>query len=122
MANVAGGTVPPDESNKQINENSNDNQKGGCNTKFADLLKPKAVDNNSIRVPPKPVIMLHGEPTIMWKSSDVRNPIMQEKLQYAIIEKFFHDKPHIDVLRKSIPAQCGIKGNFTIIIYNNILH
>lgn len=39
--------------------------KEGSNIKCVDLLKPKAADNNSIKVSRKPVIMLPGEPSIM---------------------------------------------------------
>ena len=40
--------------------------------------------------------------------------IAQENLQYAIIGKFSYGKAHIDVLRKIIPSQCGIKSQCII--------
>lgn len=53
--------------------------------------------------------MLNGEPSIMWKYSEVSYLIIQEKLQYTIIGKFLYSKPYIKSLRKAIPTQCGIK-------------
>lgn len=42
---------------------------------------------------------------LMWK---------QQNLQYAIIGKFYYGKLDIMELRKSIPNQCGIKGECNI--------
>lgn len=39
---------------------------------------------------------------------------MQEKHQFTIVGKFSYGKPYIDILRKSIPNQCGIKGQCNI--------
>lgn len=55
---------------------------------YAEKLKPKIIHNNIPRVPPKFVIMLKGEPSITWKSSEIRSLIIQENVQYGIIEKF----------------------------------
>lgn len=76
---------------------------------FANLLKPKIVNNKEERVPPKPVMMFDGESSITWKSSKIRSIIMQENLQYAIIGKFSYDKPDIIELQRSIPNQYSIK-------------
>ncbi|KAF3627824.1 hypothetical protein FXO38_28580 [Capsicum annuum] len=112
MAAIAGGTIPPNNSN---DEDSNQNIKKGYGIKkYVDLLKPIVVDMTNIRVPPKPISMLHREPSIRWKSSEVRNLIMQENLQYDIIGKFSYGNPHIEVLRKIIPNQYSIKGQCTI--------
>ncbi|PHT55037.1 hypothetical protein CQW23_03523 [Capsicum baccatum] len=60
------------------------------------------------------LVMLHGEPSITWKSSEIRDLIIQENLQYAIIGKFSYGKPNIMELRKQIPVQCNIKGDCNI--------
>ncbi|KAH0638825.1 hypothetical protein KY285_035411 [Solanum tuberosum] len=70
------------------------------------------------KVAPKPVVMLHGEPNITWKSSEVRSLIFQENLQYAIIGKFSYGKPAIKELRRTIPGQYGIKSACTIGVLN----
>ncbi|KAF3655827.1 hypothetical protein FXO38_14505 [Capsicum annuum] len=65
-------------------------------------------------VPFKPVIVMHGEPSVTWKSSEVKNLIIQENLQYAIIGKFSYGKPDVNELRKVIPKQYVIKGECLI--------
>lgn len=83
---------------------------------FASLLKPKTIQSNLPSVSMKSVTMLHGEPNITWKSSEVKTLIAKENLQYAIVEKFSYGKPDIVELRKQIPGQCGIKSECTIVI------
>lgn len=61
------------------------------------------------KVPPKPVVMLQGEPSFTWKSSELRSLIIEEYQQYTIIGKFFYGKWDIKELQKSIPGQCGIE-------------
>lgn len=65
-ATMAGGAIPPDSNNNNwsVEDRNQTIQKRAGNTKYADLLKSKGVDSINIRVPPKPIIMLHGEPTI----------------------------------------------------------
>ncbi|WMV43302.1 hypothetical protein MTR67_036687 [Solanum verrucosum] len=58
--------------------------------------------------------MLHGEPNITWKGSEVKALIIQENLQYAIIGKFSYGKPDITELRRTLPGQCGIKSECVI--------
>lgn len=62
---------------------------------YANLLKPKLINSSIPKVEPKPIVMIHGEPNIMWKSSEIRSLIFQENLQYAIIGKFSYGKPDI---------------------------
>ncbi|KAG5604333.1 hypothetical protein H5410_025825 [Solanum commersonii] len=81
---------------------------------YANLLKPKLMNPSIPKVEPKPVVMLHGEPNITWKSSEGRSLIFQENLQYAIIGKFSYGKPDIKELRRTIPGQCGIKSECII--------
>lgn len=85
---------------------------------YANILKLKIFSNNDKRVPPKPVVMLHGKPSITWKSSKVRNLIIQENSQYAIIGKFSYENPDIMELRRTILSQCCIKGECTIGVWN----
>ncbi|KAH0675432.1 hypothetical protein KY290_024485 [Solanum tuberosum] len=79
---------------------------------YASLLKSKTITPPVVAA--KPVIMLHGEPSITWKASEVRSLIIKENLQYAIIGKFSYGKPDVTELRKAIPGQCGIKSECTI--------
>ncbi|KAH0699009.1 hypothetical protein KY284_013224 [Solanum tuberosum] len=83
-------------------------------TQYAKILSPKPTTPLNPKVPPKPVIIIHGEPNITWKTSEVKSLIVQENLQYAIIGKFSYGKPEIQDLRRSIPGQCGIKSECTI--------
>lgn len=70
--------------------------------KYADLLKPKAYMHENIKVPPKPIVMMHGKPTITWKYSEVRSLIILENLHYAIVVKFSYRKPDVQALQKLI--------------------
>ncbi|XP_055801899.1 uncharacterized protein LOC129871059 [Solanum dulcamara] len=83
-------------------------------TQYATILKPKIINPAVPNVPPKPVVILHGEPSITWKSSEIKLLIVKENLQYAIIGKFSYGKPDVQELRKTIPGQCGIKSECTI--------
>uniref|UniRef100_A0A0V0IDF8 Putative ovule protein n=1 Tax=Solanum chacoense TaxID=4108 RepID=A0A0V0IDF8_SOLCH len=83
-------------------------------TQYAKILNPKPTTPLIPKVSPKPVIIIHGEPSITWKTSEVKSLIAQENLQYAIIGKFSYGKPEIQELRRSIPGQCGIKSECTI--------
>ncbi|KAF3637760.1 hypothetical protein FXO38_02340 [Capsicum annuum] len=60
------------------------------------------------------MVMIHGEPSITWKASEVQTMILQENLQFTIMGKFSYGKPAIMELRKMIPNQCGFKGDCTI--------
>ncbi|KAH0706081.1 hypothetical protein KY285_010613 [Solanum tuberosum] len=81
---------------------------------YVNMLKPKIQNYTGSKIPPKLVTIVQGEPNVTWKSSEVRNLIIQENLQYAIIEKFSYEKPEIGELRKTLPKHCGIKGESTI--------
>ncbi|KAF3680864.1 hypothetical protein FXO37_03130 [Capsicum annuum] len=106
------GADPPDESMKHKHV---EGEKQQCVApKYADLLKNKLYVHDNNKVPPKPVIMVQGEPIVTWKSSEVKALILQENLQYAVIGKFSYGRPEINALRKIIPTQRGIKGEFTI--------
>ncbi|WMV29337.1 hypothetical protein MTR67_022722 [Solanum verrucosum] len=68
------------------------------NIQYANLLKPKPMVPQITRVPPKHVNIVHGEPNITWKTSEVKSLIIQENLQYAIIGKFSYGKPDVQEL------------------------
>lgn len=59
---------------------------------YMNLLKPKSLNSNVEKVPPKPVVMLRGEPSITWKSSKIKSLIIQENLKYAIIGKLWQTR------------------------------
>lgn len=87
MATAFGGSDPPKNNQKMKNvEESNDTQEvSPKKMNYANLLKPKCSTCNVERVAPKSLMMIHGEPNITWKSSEVKSYI-QENLQYAIIK------------------------------------
>ncbi|KAF3669946.1 hypothetical protein FXO37_08763 [Capsicum annuum] len=58
--------------------------------------------------------MLHGEPNITWKISEVKALILKENLQYGIIGKFSYGKLYIKELKRNIPGQYGIKSECII--------
>ncbi|KAG5611236.1 hypothetical protein H5410_022517 [Solanum commersonii] len=98
----------------QSNQASRTNTVDKNMLQYAHILKPKNINPTHIMISAKPVVMLHGEPNITWKASEVKALIRQENLQYAIIEKFSYGKPDIIELRRTIPGQCGIKSECTI--------
>lgn len=85
-----------------------------CKYLFASLLKPKPSTPKIPTVPPKLVIILHGEPSITCKTSEVGSLIIKENLHYVIIGEFSYGKPDVKVLRKTIPGQCEIKSECMI--------
>ncbi|KAG5608464.1 hypothetical protein H5410_019745 [Solanum commersonii] len=85
---------------------------------YGSLLKSKTITPTVVAA--KPVIMLHGEPSITWKASKVRSLIIKENLQYVIIGKFSYGKPDVTELRKTTPGQCSIKRNATYKAMPNI--
>ncbi|KAF3678420.1 hypothetical protein FXO37_04393 [Capsicum annuum] len=77
------------------------------NITYATFLKPTPSITKSI--PPKPISYLHGEPRILWEQEEFDQMIVNEKLQYAVIEKFSYGWPEIQDLRKLIPKQYELK-------------
>lgn len=62
--------------------------------------------------------MVHGEPNVTWKSSEIRS-LIKQKCLYAIVEKFSCGKSEIGEMTKSIRKQCRIKGKCNIGILNS---
>ncbi|KAH0749313.1 hypothetical protein KY290_028545 [Solanum tuberosum] len=62
----------------------------------------------------KPVILLHGEPTVVFNSKDIETFITEENLKYALIAKFSHGRPELPDLQKILPQQLGFKGECNI--------
>ncbi|MCD9639851.1 hypothetical protein HAX54_024597 [Datura stramonium] len=58
----------------------------------------------------QPIEIINGEPTIVFKSSDIEGDIKEKILQYALAEKFSHGRPIMTELRKFFPQQLKIKG------------
>uniref|UniRef100_M1DIB4 DUF4283 domain-containing protein n=1 Tax=Solanum tuberosum TaxID=4113 RepID=M1DIB4_SOLTU len=115
--NTIGGSLPPEDFpplTKTIITENQTTHPDPNKIQYVNLLKPKIVMHQIPVIPTKPVIILQGEPSITWKTSEVRLLIMKENLQFAIIGKFSYGKPDIAELRKAIPSQCGIKGDCSI--------
>ncbi|KAK4376341.1 hypothetical protein RND71_002637 [Anisodus tanguticus] len=68
----------------------------------------------SISIPLKPVVYLHGEPTIRFEKKEVEVMIHHQDLTLAIVGKFSHGWPDIAFLRTAIPKQCGLKAKVRI--------
>ncbi|WMV54572.1 hypothetical protein MTR67_047957 [Solanum verrucosum] len=62
----------------------------------------------------KPIIFLHGEPTITWIKKEFGKLTVRQNLQYAIVAKFSYGRPDMYELRKEIPIQLEIKGPYNI--------
>ncbi|KAK4369668.1 hypothetical protein RND71_009143 [Anisodus tanguticus] len=68
----------------------------------------------SIPIPIKPIVYLHGEPTIRFEKNKVEVMIHHQDLTLAIVGKFSHGWPDIAFLRNAIPKQCGLKAEVRI--------
>ncbi|KAK4338777.1 hypothetical protein RND71_040239 [Anisodus tanguticus] len=68
----------------------------------------------SISIPMKPIVYLHGEPTVRFEKKEVEVMIHQQELNLAVIGKFSHGWPEIGLLRTLIPKQCGLKAEVNI--------
>ncbi|KAK4358425.1 hypothetical protein RND71_020654 [Anisodus tanguticus] len=88
----------------QISENGD-----GRNPRPCGLPSPM-----STPIPIKPVVYLHGEPTIRFERKEVEVMIHHQELNLAIVGKFSHGWPDIAFLRNAIPKQCGLKAEVRI--------
>ncbi|KAK4344458.1 hypothetical protein RND71_034634 [Anisodus tanguticus] len=68
----------------------------------------------SSSIPIKPIVYLHGEPTVRFEKKEVEVMIHQQNLNLAVIGKFSHGWPEIRLLRTAIPKQCGLKAEVNI--------
>ncbi|KAK4371629.1 hypothetical protein RND71_011104 [Anisodus tanguticus] len=68
----------------------------------------------SSSIPIKPIVYLHGEPTVRFEKKEVEVMIHQQNLNLAVIGKFSHGWPEIGLLRTAIPKQCGLKAEVNI--------
>ncbi|KAK4348316.1 hypothetical protein RND71_031071 [Anisodus tanguticus] len=68
----------------------------------------------SSSIPIKPIVYLHGEPTVRFEKKEVKVMIHQQNLNLAVIGKFSHGWPEIGLLRTAIPKQCGLKAEVNI--------
>lgn len=110
VATTVGGTRPSEEFPPLLPNTQNPQTMDLALASFASPLKPKVCQPTMVTVPIKPIIVLHGEPNITWKSLEVRSLIVKENLQYTIIGKFSYGRPDIKELRKQILGQCGVKS------------
>ncbi|KAK4344456.1 hypothetical protein RND71_034632 [Anisodus tanguticus] len=65
-------------------------------------------------IPIKPIVYLHGEPTVRFEKKEVEVMIHHQDLTLAIVGKFSHGWPDIAFLRNAIPKQCGLKAEVRI--------
>ncbi|KAG5589354.1 hypothetical protein H5410_039868 [Solanum commersonii] len=70
-------------------------------------------------IPLKPISYLHGEPRIVWEEEEVKNMIIKENLEFAVIGKFSYGWPEIQELRKLILKQCEMRGECNIGLLSN---
>ncbi|KAK4363837.1 hypothetical protein RND71_015195 [Anisodus tanguticus] len=68
----------------------------------------------AISIPLKPIVYLHGEPTIRFEKKEVEVMIHHQDLTMAVVGKFSHGWPDIAFLRTAIPKQCGLKAEVRI--------
>ncbi|KAK4338780.1 hypothetical protein RND71_040242 [Anisodus tanguticus] len=68
----------------------------------------------SFSIPIKPIVYLHGEPTVRFEKKEVEVMIHQQELNLEVIGKFSHGWPEIGLLRTAIPKQCGLKAEVNI--------
>ncbi|KAK4348312.1 hypothetical protein RND71_031067 [Anisodus tanguticus] len=90
------------------------------------LLTPETANNGgnpshcggtspmSISIPIKPIVYLHGEPTVRFEKKEVEVMIHQQDIKLAVVGKFSHGWPEIGLLRTLIPKQCGLKAEVNI--------
>uniref|UniRef100_M1A3I6 Uncharacterized protein n=1 Tax=Solanum tuberosum TaxID=4113 RepID=M1A3I6_SOLTU len=69
----------------------------------------------------KPVIYVHGEPTVSFNFLDLESYNQEENLEYALIDKFFYGRPDIIDLRKSFTRHFAIKGDCNLGLLDHVL-
>ncbi|KAF3677330.1 hypothetical protein FXO37_04880 [Capsicum annuum] len=88
MDTTSGGIILEEDPKKMSTVEPNRVPQSADNTPmYADILKPKPIYHTITRVLPKPIVKLHGEPNITWKSSDVRNLIILENLMLSLSDE-----------------------------------
>lgn len=84
---------------------------------YASLFKPEHVQIQLI--PQKSILYLHGEPIVQWEQIEVDQMVINENIQYAVVEKISYEWPEIEELRKLIPKYCELKGECKIGLLSN---
>ncbi|KAH0658439.1 hypothetical protein KY289_027187 [Solanum tuberosum] len=56
------------------------------------------------------ITYVHGEPTVLWDEEEVDNMLIQEDLEFAVIEKFSYEWLELEEIRKIVPLQYEIKA------------
>ncbi|KAF3616848.1 hypothetical protein FXO38_34293 [Capsicum annuum] len=84
------------------------------NRSYLQSLTPE-VSRDTKPIPVKNITYVHGEPTIIWEEEEVNNMIIQEDLQYAVVEKFSYGWPEMEEIRKIVPLQCEMKEDCMIV-------
>ncbi|XP_019240366.1 PREDICTED: uncharacterized protein LOC109220355 [Nicotiana attenuata] len=63
---------------------------------YANLLNPTVINTHMQTLATlKPIEFLHGEPIVKWKKQEVKQSIVQQGLQLAVLGKFSYGKPVI---------------------------
>lgn len=63
--------------------------------------------------------IVDGIPRIKWTKAEVKIMNIIENLEYVVIDKFSYEWPDLDTIRKAIPSQCAIKGDYSIGLFHN---
>ncbi|KAF3646704.1 hypothetical protein FXO38_19027 [Capsicum annuum] len=109
MDTTSGGNNPPESTHTTNEIDGNKEIDVLKKASYASLFKDKVKDNVVSKVFPKQVVILNGEPSMTWKSSEIRDLIIQENLQFAIVGGAALDE---DDLEDTID-KVGIKGNLS---------
>lgn len=86
---------------------------------YVNVLKPNSPKQTHVPVAMKQIVYLHSEPRIIREEEEVQQMIINEDLQYAVVEKFSYGLPNIKVLRSLIPKQCELKRDVNIKLLSN---
>ncbi|KAK4380767.1 hypothetical protein RND71_002629 [Anisodus tanguticus] len=68
----------------------------------------------SLSIPIKPIVYLHGEPTVRFEKKEVEVMIHHQDLTLAVVGKYSHGWPDIGFLRNAIPKQSGLTADVQI--------
>lgn len=67
----------------------------------------------------KPVSFLHGKPHFIWEEDEVNQMIINENLQFAVIEIFSYGWHDFQELKRIILKQCDLREECTIGLLNS---
>uniref|UniRef100_M1DRG6 DUF4283 domain-containing protein n=1 Tax=Solanum tuberosum TaxID=4113 RepID=M1DRG6_SOLTU len=80
---------------------------------YLNSLTPKTAKPKH-SIPIKDITYVHSESTVLWDEEEVDNMVIQEDLEFAVIEKFSYGWPELEEIRKIMPLQYKIKAECKI--------